>query len=285
MSDSSKRIAVIGAAFLAVFLIGVRPVAAHQPRLVTSAQISVTEPEISKAYYGELAGAPALFSFTADLPFRLYVGLLVPDLRGARTDLTLEIRRDGELVARFDGAQFQWKKMYEPFAGDNYLQGPEFRSAEAPPGKYDIEVSDPGDQGKYALAVGEIESFPPAEILSALRIVPVLKSDFFNKSRATFLFSVFGSIEFVLLLAFGAIIGFLYRQLLKLTAKGRTAAKRNIGRPDRKTRLGIALVALAAGLWFWNPVLMLIAGFVLFEAAAGWCAFYAAIGRNTCPIS
>ena len=64
----------IGAAILAIFLVGVRPAAAHQPRLVTSDRVSVAEPEISKAYYGELAGLPEYFSFTADRPFRLFAG-------------------------------------------------------------------------------------------------------------------------------------------------------------------------------------------------------------------
>ena len=284
MSDPISKFAVIGMAVLAILFVGVRPIAAHQPRLVTSDPAPIIDPEVSKAFYGELTGAPELFSFTADRTFQLYVGLLVPDLRGIRTDLSLEIRREGELVAQFDAVRFEWKKMFEPFAGDNYLQGPEFRSANAPAGKYEILVSGPENRGKYVLAVGEAESFPLSETLGALRVIPGLKSGFFNKSRATFLFSVFGSIEFVFALLAGLLAGILWRALLKLAARTRSVARRNIGRPDRQTRLGLALVALAAGLWFWNPALMFIAGFVLFEAAAGWCALYAAIGRNTCPI-
>ncbi len=65
--------------------------------------------------------------------------------------------------------------------------------------------------------------------------------------------------------------------------------KKNIGTPDRLLRLTIAVV-VGVGILFTDSVVlqMLLAVtslFVLYEALAGWCAFYAIIGKNTCPIS
>ena len=89
--------------------------------------------------------------------------------------------------------------------------------------------------------------------------------------------------------AYGFIAAFVYRWLLKTFVKkpkgqvGRS--KHNIGSYDRLLRaaIGIGLFVLAvmnggsASLLFWS-------GFSIFEAMFSWCGFYAAIGRNTCPL-
>ena len=64
--------------------------------------------------------------------------------------------------------------------------------------------------------------------------------------------------------------------------------KKNIGTIDRIVRLCIGLVCLVgiffvATLWL-KVVLVLLGIFSIYEAMAGWCAFYMLIGRNTCPI-
>jgi hypothetical protein len=263
------------------------PVAAlaHQPRLVTGPTVTVLEPEVSKAYYGVLEGQPAVFSFQAPAEFDLYVGLLVPDIAGARTDLSATINRDGQVLVALDGGASTWKKFHEEFAGDDYLQGPEFR-ARGQAGSYEIAVSAPGDRGKYVLAVGEKESFTPAETLNALRVIPELKTGFFGQPTAAgFVTSVFGAVSLALALAAGALLALISRRLIRLfKKKSAVPIRRNLGRPDRLYRLVIAVISLAAGLILWSPILQLVAGYVLFEAVAGWCVVYAAMGRNTCPI-
>jgi hypothetical protein len=50
------------------------------------------------------------------------------------------------------------------------------------PGVYRIQVSNVENRGKYVLAVGELEKFPPKVILRTLITLPKLKRDFFGKS-------------------------------------------------------------------------------------------------------
>lgn len=65
---------------------------------------------------------------------------------------------------------------------------------------------------------------------------------------------------------------------------------KNIGTADRLARLIIGLVLTAGGgfLFTISPVLgvitMLGGLFCVYEAAVGWCALYALLGKNTCPI-
>jgi hypothetical protein len=93
-----------------------------------------------------------------------------------------------------------------------------------------------------------------------------------------------GLIVSMYVLAF--IVGFLYRAILKkfATHSPRGVAK-NIGKPDRLLR---AVIGLALLLWAittsWSPILLFFSGFCLFEAIFSWCGFYAAIGKNTCPL-
>ncbi len=64
--------------------------------------------------------------------------------------------------------------------------------------------------------------------------------------------------------------------------------KKNIGTPDRMVRLCIALVCCGAA--FFVPltaakiILIAVGLFSLYEAVIGWCALYALLGKNTCPI-
>lgn len=67
--------------------------------------------------------------------------------------------------------------------------------------------------------------------------------------------------------------------------------RQNIGTPDRLIRLGIGIVLLAAGIYatykinLWaGALIVLIGAFSIFEALYGWCAIYALLGKNTCPV-
>jgi len=40
------------------------------------------------------------------------------------------------------------------------------------------------------------------------------------------------------------------------------------------------------GIWLiFNPLLIFISGFCTFETIFSWCGFYAAIGKNSCPLN
>ncbi|MEI7511606.1 MAG: phytoene desaturase family protein [Candidatus Peregrinibacteria bacterium] len=64
--------------------------------------------------------------------------------------------------------------------------------------------------------------------------------------------------------------------------------QKNIGKSGRLARLALAL-ALGIGVFFTDSIIVQIglasfSIFVLYEALVGWCAWYAIIGKNTCPI-
>jgi len=67
------------------------PAYSHQPRLVESSRITVVDPEISKAYYGKLAGEPHIYRIESPQPFALYVNILVPDIPGQDKDVSAAI--------------------------------------------------------------------------------------------------------------------------------------------------------------------------------------------------
>ncbi|MFH0874294.1 MAG: hypothetical protein V1846_05670 [Candidatus Komeilibacteria bacterium] len=172
-------------------------VSAHQPRIVGSNLVEISNPEVSQAFYGELKGAPAQFRISSSQDFKLYIGLLVPAIPNIKKDISAEVYRveDGKNVpvAVLDGSNFNWTFFYEEFGQDNYFWGPEYAAADSargrelkgqpvPAGDYRIKVSNPENSGKYVLVTGFLETFPLSEILHASIIMPRLKAQFFAYS-------------------------------------------------------------------------------------------------------
>ncbi len=63
---------------------------------------------------------------------------------------------------------------------------------------------------------------------------------------------------------------------------------KNIGTKDRVARLVIGIVSLA-GAYVMRPVfvqviLVAFGLFCIFQATFSWCAWYALLGKNTCPV-
>jgi len=270
---------------LLLFALAPTVASAHQPRIVESRQTVVTDPEISKAYYGQLMGAPDVYTISASTPFSLYVNVLVPDIAGQKKDVSATIIKDGKPLAVLDGMQFTWKRMFEPFGYDSYWTGPEYK-AEAEAGTYVITVSSSNNDSKYSLAIGEAENFDFKEILNALTIIPQLKSDFFNESPINFILSPFGWSLILVLYVLAGIIVFTVRFAAARMAKNAVrGARHNVGTIDRFIRLAIAAALL---LWAitttWSIILIFLSGFVLFTAIFSWCGLYAALGIKTCSV-
>ena len=65
--------------------------------------------------------------------------------------------------------------------------------------------------------------------------------------------------------------------------------KKNIGTFDRVIRLIIGAILIVALFFVDANVMKIILAFLgifcFYEALIGWCAFYALIGKRTCPIS
>lgn len=261
---------------------------AHQPRVTENRLTEISDPEVSKAYYGELRGEPDVYVIQAREPFDLYVNVLVPDIAGQKKDVSVAIIKANNTdkpLSVLDGINFEWKRFYEPFGADTYWMGPEYK-ASAGAGTYEIRVWSSNNDSKYSLAVGEREAFDMKEGLNALTIIPKLKKDFFNESPVSFIVSPFGWGLIVAMYLAAIIVGLIYRAILRHFAKGtaRGAAK-NIGKADRLLRLwlGIALL-LWAMLTTWSPLLIFLSGFATFEAVFSWCGLYVALGKNTCLV-
>jgi len=283
---------------LALFLFMPGLVWAHQPRIVENAMVEINNPEVSQAFYGELKGSPCEFRIQSNQDFRLYVGLLVPDIPNIQKDISAQIYRikDGknETIALLDGSHFEWTPFFEDFAKDHYFWGPEYKADDSQKGvelegrlvtagDYRIKVFSPSNFGKYTLVTGFLEVFPFAEILNASITVPRLKAQFFGYPLSVLVASpyVWGYLLAIYALAF--IVGFIYRFIFKKFAKN-SARKvyKNIGKPDRLIRVAIGLgLFLWAVATAWSPILFFLSGFAFFAAIFSWCGLYAALGRNT----
>ena len=197
-----------------LFLLAVTSlVSAHQPRLVLGMEstqespIQVPDPQISKAYYGELSGAQAIYNISSGETFDFYVNILSPDTPDYnRTDYSIEVRDSKDkLVLLLNGTSYQWKRFYEEFGGDWYMQGPEGR-ARLPGGTYIIKIYNPENTGRYSLAIGEEESFPPGEMINAFILVPQIKQKFFGKSLFESYANIYGLAILLALLLIAAVV-------------------------------------------------------------------------------
>ena len=285
-SHMTKKLSQFIPFLLITFFLVPALVSAHQPRITESRLTQVPDPEISKAYYAKLSGEPDVYVISSIEAFDLYVNVLVPDIAGQKKDVSAVVLQDGKELTVLDGPNFTWTKFYEPFGADTYWMGPEYR-ARAEAGTYEIRVWSSGNDSKYSLAIGEIEAFDQKEGMNALTIIPQLKKDFWGESPISFISSPFGWGLIVVMYVLAFIVGFIYRAILKKFAR-RSAhgAPRNIGKSDRLLR---AVIGVGLLLWAitttWSPILIFFSGFAFFEAIFSWCGFYAAIGKNTCPVN
>lgn len=92
------------------------------------------------------------------------------------------------------------------------------------------------------------------------------------------------TVLFIFILSF--LFGFSYKCVLRKLPVGKTRKlTHNIGEKDKAVRIGIGICTLVLAILLdFNPLLLFISGFAFFEAIFSWCGFYAAIGKNTCPI-
>lgn len=149
---------------------------AHNPVIVKNKSskenpVLVKKPEISYAYYGELAGEPHYYKIEAASPFHLYVNILVPDFAPKSPpvvshDMSFEVLRDSIELSIQEGLRAEWTRFYEKYGRDHYYMGPEFEN-DMKAGTYYIKVYNPNNKGRYALAIGKKESFTIISFISA----------------------------------------------------------------------------------------------------------------------
>lgn len=239
-------------------------VSAHQPRISLGLDIRsenssllIPEPEISKAYYGELTGQPDYYRIALENTTDIYFGILVPDVPGDnRAMMSAEVYEYEGSMSRtqsllLDGPNSRWDLMYEDFGGDWYIAGPA-QKINLTPQTYYIRVFNIQNQGKYVLAVGDIESFPPQEVLSAYALLPVLKQQFFGRPVLLFFFVLLG-----IILAMGPFFGGIMLVLAASSQRIKTAA-RAYGKLRSLVWLGFLVTLAGLVLTFvQNPVSLL----------------------------
>jgi peptidase E len=206
----SKKIFLYLSIFLFLALAG--SASAHQPNVIylQKGDISITNPEISRAFYDELKGRPRDYYiyFPAQggpaSGWELYLNLLVPDPANRDGRYSADVfDSTGQKIYSLDGSSGapsgSWQPYYEPFGRDYYLKGPEL-DKNVPAGKYKIEVysADPStgsgqaNLGKYVLAIGKVESFDIQSVLNIYWQLPLLKLTFFKTSLLQFFLTPFG---------------------------------------------------------------------------------------------
>lgn len=215
MNDKAQNYGIFIVILLVLFF-SISTVAAHQPRLETGTNVSmnnpivVQNPEISQAFYSTLRGSPDYYKISSNISFKLYLNLLIPTNPGIPADFVSAQVMDtnGNILLTLNGTNSTWTHYFEEFAGDNYLKGPE-ATKQLPAGTYFVKVYNTENQGKYTIAIGDIESFPIDESLKALVTIPLLKEHFFGKPVTTLFLEFLG-----LILALGSIM-VLYSMLIK----------------------------------------------------------------------
>jgi hypothetical protein len=207
---------------LCVFILGTSPASAHQPRLVSGGAVSVENAEVSKAYYDVLNGTPRTYIIDAKQAFSLYLNLLVPKSSnpdGRYSAIVYEIDAGRKVeMARVNAGDVEWTEFYEEYGGDYYLKGPEYKRA-LPAGRYEIEVYSADNIGKYVIAIGDKEEFPPLEIVNALLIMPVLKVQFFQYAPLILLSSNIGIVWLIVIVILLIVVGFILFRIYRHHSK------------------------------------------------------------------
>jgi hypothetical protein len=149
-----------------------------------------------------LTGQPDYYQISSNKTFELFVNILVPQSPGISNDFVSAQITDssGKTIALLNENNTDWTPMFEPFGGDYYLQGPTF-DQNVSAGTYYVKVFNKNNIGKYSLAIGDIESFPPDESLKSLISIPMLKEQIFGKPITALFLEFFG-----IILALGTIM-------------------------------------------------------------------------------
>ena len=240
-------------------------VLAHQPRLVEMEKINVTEPEISKAYYGNLSGKPHIYTISTSSPIDLYVNVLVPFIEGPEKNMIVKIFKSEQLMGILSPKKGDWKEFFEPFGHSMYWKGPEFK-VRADAGKYKIHVQGTEKSIRYVLATGEIEAFDGPESLNAILLIPKLKKDFFEESPLSFILSPLGWGYVLLLQLLVIFTGFVISKILNIS---RIKFQTKYFQSSAKNIIICGVFFWVTILFFaiqtsWHPLLIMMSGLALF---------------------
>ena len=271
MNQNTNNLRIVMVILFLILVSWPLEVLAHQPRLVEMEKINITEPEISKAYYGNLSGKPHIYTISTSSPIDLYVNILVPFIEGPGKNVTVNIFKGEQLIRTLSPTKEDWKEFFEPFGQSMYWKGPEFK-VRADAGKYKIHVQSTEKSIKYVLATGEIEAFGGPESLRAILLIPELKKNFFEESPLSFILSPLGWGYVLLLQVLVILVGFLISKILNIS---RIKFQTGYFQRSAKSIMICGVFFWLAFLFFaiqtsWHPLLIMMSGLALFMAIISW---------------
>lgn len=209
---------------LALFFTSFGVVEAYRPVLLpTQSQLEVIvveDPEIERTYHSLLEGFPHTYEFTSDVPFELFVEVLIPDIDEIEREMSAIIVREATRgvaeVARLKGGETTWVSFYEPVGGNRYERGPGYESrAEA--GSYIVQVHTAENYGKYALTIGKKKNSDRLGYFELLGLLIDVKQ-FFGKSPLMIVQSPFVYVPIGLFLL--TIFGYRWRRKVREESLG-----------------------------------------------------------------
>jgi hypothetical protein len=271
MNRNTNNLKIVMVIFFLILVIWPLDVLAHQPRLVEMEKIIITEPEVSKAYYGNLSGKPHIYTISTNSPIDLYVNILVPFIEGPEKNVTVKIFKGEQPIGILSPKKEDWKEFFEPFGQSTYWKGPEFK-VRSDGEKYKIHVQSTEKNIRYVLATGEVEAFDGPESLRAILLIPKLKKEFFEESPRSFIFSPLGWGYILLLQFLVLLVGFI---LLKILNISRSKFQKKYFERSAKNIMYCGVFFWGTFLFFaiqtsWHPLLVIVSGLALFMAIISW---------------
>jgi len=150
--------------------------------------LSISNITTLQYFYGTLTDAPHLYAFRIDTPTDISLALFVPDLKEQHNDISILVLRGKErgldLVTRLEAARASWASNIWWSTGDTYRKGGVWHDT-LEPGKYEIEISTPTNQGSYALALGTESTSTLASYGTLLNTLFTIKKIFHKSSVAS----------------------------------------------------------------------------------------------------
>ena len=185
-----KQIFIIAFLFLCAQAFAHKPVLNDNSAYPPDAPYEVEEPEISKAIYSTLNGAPHYYRIQSDIDFDFYAGILAAKIGECALEQKFSFEvLDSEFhrIDLADGDNFEWTPWYEEYGKQWYWNGPEIgknflsdRVYKA--GTYYIKVFNNTNTGQYIMAIGDIEKFSFTDIVGLLFSMGDIEDEFWNPS-------------------------------------------------------------------------------------------------------
>ena len=182
--------------YLLIFLMISSASFAHSPILADAITTKtktdpfrIEKPEHSKAIFAVLTGQSHYYRIQSDVPFKFYAGITAPKLEncGLNQTFSFEVLDESfKLIEHKSGDNFDWTPWYEKWGKKWYWIGPEVgkkfladRTYQA--GTYYIRVFNQTNNGKYVLAVGDVEEFGIRDVISLPNKIRKINSIFWDE--------------------------------------------------------------------------------------------------------